>query len=472
MVPTQTMAPTGYNVTIPDRIPSATYDSPITTEDVFLKRGQYEQQQNLLQQFDTNYNSLVNKIGQPTSSLFADPESFINNLLLNRPTDTQNQLDQTRSDQSQNFQDFGNELNRDTDRARKDYGVSGLQSTLAETRNQIAERTKRLREDLRNFEVNANERGVAREFVKANKQKLQADAAAELADLAIIESAQLGNLQQAQQEVEAVIQEKMRAFELENASIEAEIQRLEAMDSREADQRKEQLQIALGERTRLFEKKLADDKSIREYMVEAAANGADQATLNAIRNAGGPGEAALLAGPWLGRLDRQLTNAQIANIYSQIGKRTTGDGPSSADANKVANELARAETILANTTEALGAVGITTTGLGSLSKYIPGTPARDLSATIDTIKANLGFEQLQRMRDASPTGGALGQVAIQELIYLQAAVSNLDQGQSRDALTKNLQDVDIHYTNWVKAVGASMGKQLEVEEGVVYEITN
>lgn len=90
---------------------------------------------------------------------------------------------------------------------------------------------------------------------------------------------------------------------------------------------------------------------------------------------------------------------------------------------------------------------------GAIMSKIPETKAYDLAADIRTIQANLGFEELQRMRDNSPTGGALGQVAVQELIALQATVANLDIGQSEAQLRANLQKVREHYNNWLRAVG-------------------
>ncbi len=73
-----------------------------------------------------------------------------------------------------------------------------------------------------------------------------------------------------------------------------------------------------------------------------------------------------------------------------------------------------------------------TAGAGALLSFVPLTEAKDLSKRLTTIKANLGFDRLQQMRDASPTGGALGQVAVQELIALQSTIASLDQDQSPD----------------------------------------
>jgi hypothetical protein len=60
---------------------------------------------------------------------------------------------------------------------------------------------------------------------------------------------------------------------------------------------------------------------------------------------------------------------------------------------------------------------------------------------VETIEANLAFSELQEMRAASPTGGALGQVSERELTFLKSAVKNLDQGQSPDQMRRNLQEL-------------------------------
>jgi hypothetical protein len=79
------------------------------------------------------------------------------------------------------------------------------------------------------------------------------------------------------------------------------------------------------------------------------------------------------------------------------------------------------------------------TGIFSLANAVPGTPQYDLKTTLDTIKANVGFDQLQQMRDSSPTGGALGQVSEQENRLLQSVLGSLDQAQSLQQFVDNLQ---------------------------------
>ncbi|MGL4575866.1 MAG: hypothetical protein ACRCV9_13870, partial [Burkholderiaceae bacterium] len=76
--------------------------------------------------------------------------------------------------------------------------------------------------------------------------------------------------------------------------------------------------------------------------------------------------------------------------------------------------------------------------IGAGAKYVPGSPAQRLAELLGPIKAKVGFDDLQNMRDNSPTGGALGQVAVQELQMLQYALGSFDQNQGDQQLRYNL----------------------------------
>ncbi len=103
-----------------------------------------------------------------------------------------------------------------------------------------------------------------------------------------------------------------------------------------------------------------------------------------------------------------------------------------------------------------------TTGLvGSVLKKFGGTGALDVDQLGETIRANIGFDRLQRMRDESPTGGALGQVAVQELEALQASLGSLNTSQSSDQLLRNLERLENQYRQ-------SMLKILNTEGGSNY----
>ena len=89
------------------------------------------------------------------------------------------------------------------------------------------------------------------------------------------------------------------------------------------------------------------------------------------------------------------------------------------------------------------------TGVGSFLSVIPGSDAGDVSAMLDGVKANIGFDRLQQMRDASPTGGALGQVSEFENRLLQATIGSLEQSQTKGQLIYNLRRVQRIYSDIV-----------------------
>ncbi len=120
-------------------------------------------------------------------------------------------------------------------------------------------------------------------------------------------------------------------------------------------------------------------------------------------------------------------------------------------AQSIQDEITRA----GNKIEGMGTSG----WIGGVTQDIPGTPSFGLKKTLETIKGNLGFAELQAMRDASPTGGALGQVAVQELTALQSTIANLDMGQSDEDLAYALKKIQGHIANWKNAVEQSYAEK-------------
>lgn len=147
----------------------------------------------------------------------------------------------------------------------------------------------------------------------------------------------------------------------------------------------------------------------------------------------------------LTEVQRELAQARLDDIKAKqedkAEKKAAGQQAALTHATKVIGDVADAASL----------VGGMTTGLvGKAQSFIPGTDAFNLNQRLLTIKANLGFDRLQQMRDASPTGGALGQVAVQELNALQATVGSLELGQDRKELFKNLNKIEHHYSNWIR----------------------
>jgi hypothetical protein len=133
-----------------------------------------------------------------------------------------------------------------------------------------------------------------------------------------------------------------------------------------------------------------------------------------------------------------------------------------AEKAKVLGDVERANVVLNSLKEVLPKVSGATAGVGSVLAMLPGTEAKDLAARLDTIKANIGFQQLAQMRAASPTGGALGQIAVKELDFLQASLGNLDTSQSPAQLRKTIKDIQGSIKRWKSIVEGEEVVEAEV----------
>ncbi|WP_299830661.1 hypothetical protein [uncultured Roseobacter sp.] len=110
----------------------------------------------------------------------------------------------------------------------------------------------------------------------------------------------------------------------------------------------------------------------------------------------------------------------------------------------VTDEIARARELI----EGQSATSPATGPIGGLIQSLPfaeSTRAGALGERLATIKANIGFDKLQSMRDASPTGGALGQVSEFENRLLQAVFGSLVQSQSQEDILYNLNRIENIY---------------------------
>lgn len=90
-----------------------------------------------------------------------------------------------------------------------------------------------------------------------------------------------------------------------------------------------------------------------------------------------------------------------------------------------------------------------------------GSPAAIASSRINTLKANIGFDRLQAMREASPTGGALGQVVVAELERLESVFGSLDLANlDEPEIIRNLDNIQNAYENILNnAVRASQNPE-------------
>jgi len=209
------------------------------------------------------------------------------------------------------------------------------------------------------------------------------------------------------------------------------------LQTSELTRQKTQMDITSAER------KIAQDEKLRAELNTIPADATDEQILSVFRKYGNP-DVVIRALEASSAKKAALVQKQALLDFKNYEKAEGEKG-------KVAAATASADRIINTVDEAIPLVGITTAGVaGALN--IPGTDGRNLEEALKTIKANLGFDRLQQMRDASKTGGALGQVAVKELEALQASIASLDRGQSPDTLRRNLEDIKFYYGRWSKAV--------------------
>jgi hypothetical protein len=84
---------------------------------------------------------------------------------------------------------------------------------------------------------------------------------------------------------------------------------------------------------------------------------------------------------------------------------------------------------------------------------------RNYTAELDTLKSNIAFNELTAMREASKTGGALGQVSNIELALLESTLGALKMSQTPQNVRLQLQKVKDSINRWYEAVGMYGGGQ-------------
>ena len=166
-----------------------------------------------------------------------------------------------------------------------------------------------------------------------------------------------------------------------------------------------------------------------------------------------------------------LPNGQIVWENKATGTRSEPqDTPEAADQErerieKLYSDLAGVDNVLSTVAEAKAIVEddglLSATGAFYTLASMPfPSDARKLQAKITTLQSTLAFDRLQKMRDESKTGGALGQVSNIELQLLQSALTALDPIVGEEEFTKQLDKVQKHYTNFKKAL---LGEPLDID---------
>lgn len=86
--------------------------------------------------------------------------------------------------------------------------------------------------------------------------------------------------------------------------------------------------------------------------------------------------------------------------------------------------------------------------------------ASEAQSFVESALSNVGLDTLQAMRESSPTGGALGQVPIQQQKRLEQVLGSLDVTQREDVVLDNLKRVQNIYMDIVHGTPEQISKNL------------
>jgi len=94
---------------------------------------------------------------------------------------------------------------------------------------------------------------------------------------------------------------------------------------------------------------------------------------------------------------------------------------------------------------------------------VPGTAEYNLQLQVDDFLSNVGLDKLQEMRENSPTGGALGQVPVQQQKRLERVLGSFDLAQDPQIIEENLKEINNSYLDIM--FGSPEERQRLVEQG-------
>lgn len=92
------------------------------------------------------------------------------------------------------------------------------------------------------------------------------------------------------------------------------------------------------------------------------------------------------------------------------------------------------------------------------TQFVPGTKAASFRAQLDTLKSQIAFGALQKMREMSKTGGALGQVSNIELGLLQNNVAAISENLREKEFKASLDKIISYAADAKGRLRAALGK--------------
>lgn len=95
--------------------------------------------------------------------------------------------------------------------------------------------------------------------------------------------------------------------------------------------------------------------------------------------------------------------------------------------------------------------GVVLQSLRSGLRLVPGTRTHAARDALEEIKNNIGIDELQRMRQSSPTGGAMGNVSDRDISLLTSALGRLEVENDPQRMVENLRFISATYERILRA---------------------
>lgn len=341
---------------------------------------------------------------------------------------------------------------------QEESGANEIRKQLQQANVQLAQMQSQYQIENQNL----RQQQVPMPFIIGQQNELANTAAIQIGAQASYVQALQGNLELANHYVDKMIDLQQRDFEIRYNTAKNNLDMAMAFLDRGDKKRAQQLQFEMDLYSTEHKNTLEFQ---REALKNANLNGAPGAviheiaaakTLEEIQSAGGSYISDALA-------SAQLTTERLRQqgLRQDLEAASTISPISPYQAERAARTIQSVDELSIKAQQSPGIFGAT--AAMPIPKFLRTSEFRNFNSELDTLKSNIAFGELTAMREASKTGGALGQVSDREGQLLQSALGALDMSQSPENFQKQLSKIKASIQRWNNAVAS---------QGMTYTITS
>lgn len=334
-------------------------------------------------------------------------------------------------------------------RAQRESGLQEARQRVQNTQAQIGAITAKMNSDLLQLRGTAAKEGVVEAVYGGQQAQVTREATIRLLPLQAQLAADQGNLEMAQENTTTLFKiyadDAKRSADFYNENVKAAYD----LFTKDEKQRVDEILWQKNFNADMVKREADNQNSLAQQMLKDG-NMAGYRAVTAIQiphNVNSPTFAE----------DYQSYKQELANTASRFGvqavtasEETPTQGASYREETAV-RTLANVDALKEKATANKGIFG--RTAALPIPDYLRSNAYRDFKAQLETLKSNIAFGELTAMREASKTGGALGQVSDKENKLLENALGALDMTQSPDNFISQLDKIKTIINRWSEAVG-------------------